>query len=191
MAYDRDSFLSGLAVGRTLWRPHEVAPGVVPIAVQCFAQGEFPPCDWTWQYYGAPLKLVALDIQAGGSGWGWGSPSYWFLMKYASFHPGEWVVCSPDVSYQGGYTSVITSGLDADGNTFGTAQAIRQDQAVDGVGYGRHWVRYGLTEYGDFSDFLARYPVYYPYGESTLQAFLNSARLTEIDGQKYLIGAKP
>lgn len=185
MAYDRDSFLSGLAVGRTLWRPHKIAPGALPIAVQCFAQGEFPPCDWTWSYPGQYRRnLVSLDIQAGGSGWGWGSPSYWFLHKLVTTY--QWVVCSPDVTYQGGYTSVITMGLDVNGNEFSTAQSIRQDQAVDGVGYGRHWVRYDLSEYSDFSDYLVRYPLYLPY--VNIQAFLNSARLTEIAGQKYLIG---
>lgn len=186
MPFDRDSFLSGLAVGRTLWRPHEVAPGAVPLAVQCFAQGEYPPCNWTWDYYGQHRDLVALDIQAGGSGWGWGSPSYWFLHKLVNTY--QWIVCSPDISYQGGNTSVMTFGLDADGNTFGTGQTIRQDQAVDGVGYGRHWISYGLTEYGDFSDFLVRYPRYLPNVD--VQAYLNTARLTEIDGQYYLIGIR-
>ena len=42
MAYDRDSFLAGLAVGRMLWRPQDVPPGDIGFRLEGYPRNNLP-----------------------------------------------------------------------------------------------------------------------------------------------------
>ena len=53
MAYDRDSFLAGLAVGRTLWRPTRIANSI-GVATVYTSGVEYPVTDY---YYGPPPRV--------------------------------------------------------------------------------------------------------------------------------------
>lgn len=87
MAYDRDSFLAGLAVGRTLWRPHR-------------DYGEVPePWGWDviehstgmiqrWEYSGHPDVDTWFDKGSTNAYWAWVSnsslPSGYYMQSAAS-----------------------------------------------------------------------------------------------------------
>lgn len=42
MSYDRDSFLAGLAVGRTLWRPHSIVSGDIGFRLEGYPKNNLP-----------------------------------------------------------------------------------------------------------------------------------------------------
>ena len=50
MSYDRDSFLAGLAVGRTLWRPHSIVSGDIGFRLEGYPKNDLPitfePIGW-------------------------------------------------------------------------------------------------------------------------------------------------
>lgn len=100
MSYDRDSFLAGLAVGRTLWRPHTLAPGVPFGAYPCFLCGSPVEVQYTFTKNGETYEARSLDIRKlDESSESYPSPAYWMLCNKQPYQRLEWVVFSTDAHW--------------------------------------------------------------------------------------------
>lgn len=85
MAYDRDSFLSGLAVGRVLWRPPIVVPDVGTLmVVSAFPTGEFIDLNWSATRAGVSYDCIKFKLSVRRYEMQHPTPIYWFLEKISS-----------------------------------------------------------------------------------------------------------
>ena len=61
MPYDRDSFLAGLSVGRTLWRPHSISETNISL-INCFVCGAEYPLNWVYTRAGVDYIFKTVNI---------------------------------------------------------------------------------------------------------------------------------
>lgn len=97
MAYDRDSFLSGLAVGRVLWRPYTISNGSKIEVYPCFLFGVPVDVNYTVIKDDEEYNCVSLTIRKlTNSTAVLPEPIYWMLFLPTSSYDAYWVAVSPD-----------------------------------------------------------------------------------------------
>lgn len=193
MSYDRDSFLAGLAVGRTLWRPHTIA-GADLIAVNCFACGQDYPLNWTYTDYTTGVhnfKSVNIAIQ------GYEQESvYWFVWNQIDANTArehvDVVMIVPAGGWEplvvGSYTFIMSGELDT---------GERLMAAAAGVRFVRHWSSmvaryrsaYGFELSDNYSPAMWKEAYRYFNGYSTqLTTYLNNAKMVGTGNNLFLLG---
>lgn len=211
MSYDRDSFLAGLAVGRTLWRPHrdygEIRIGMFP----CFPADE----DYaiTWDYQGITYTKFSVEVDPRQQDahhleplymmlWnqtGLASSVPWFMhFPMFLFSPSEdWDESYTQRIYERGYTQSGTLGLERSTSlSFSYHPESTIAKYTTGVPESEP-VTYQNGLYFFTPDFdLPRISMFgqYPYFIGTfdeISAFMSGARMIDVQGQKYVVGELP
>lgn len=190
MTYDRDSFLAGFAVGRTLWRPHTVTPGPQFHALPVFRMNE--PVDVYWTY-GTVYEFTKILFSVS-SDQSFPTPGYWMLW----YNPTEresiqynFLFFSPDMDWDGDvWAGWSTRGYEEQTGSYRPVSSSASKfgfHAESDIGRWRSGVPLeaftGLTP----SQFFDTYEGF--VGNRTkLDAFFASARLVQGPGQLYIVG---
>jgi len=181
MPYDRDSFLAGLAVGRTLWRPHRDYGGNTFQRYPCFLMGVKVPVEWSRgsnDYVG--LMFAQIDTSV------WPNPAYWMLWK--DLQDNEYILffCPNGVGER--QVGFFQYGCFADGTTdwVGSTFAGRFDYHEDSV-LGKYRIQYAPTEsyvtplFSNYAHFIGN--------NDYLNSFFETATLSQVGSQLYVVGA--
>lgn len=204
MAYDRDSFLSGLAVGRTLWKPPYVLAG----GGEFFIASAFPfqraddmqppwldwysetTLNWTWSGESGTYNFTGIKIYLDGAP----EPSYWCL-EYGTDTNRLGILCfSPNPPYRpGGIYVVKIYGITQGGDevlcldTLAVWSTLRADSK---------WIKgimnnLTITSMVNVSQFLNEYSqagyLYYNGPATKMSDYWHNSILVGAD-QKYLAG---
>ena len=191
MAYDRDSFLAGLAVGRTMWRPHRDYSASIFMTFPCFPAGEFIPVEWTYTHSGEVDEAVALNFYTASNLSVWPDPAYWMLWYDTTqgvAEPYKILAFSPDTEYTPKSVNRTMIGLRADDTTFrgpGGAQwfMFHSDSTL-----GRLRLDSRIPENNvDPLDFFNKW-AYFSGTTEDLNLFFQNARLVQTADQLYIAG---
>ena len=183
MAYDRDSFLAGLAVGRTLWRPHRDVPGASVAAYPCFRMSEVVPVEfvrWDTNYKG--ILFVNGDMSL------WPEPVYWMLWDDGADQMVYFF--SPD-----GQTAQnvvwLTRGIRESGTIdwFSTSYGPLTQYPSSSLGQYRMSIGYTSVSDPYIPALFATYD-YFSGGPSEINAFFDTARLITVGDQLYVVGVE-
>lgn len=185
MAYDRDSFLAGLAVGRTLWRPHRETQGEQYMSVPCYPTLQGVNVNWTSG--GNEFTQFMLDKWLLNP---WPTPTYWFVWHDTDSDTWRWFLFSPDTSWQQNpYIGIYIKGYNAGWeNVYGFmysgtyianwSDAIRTRGQIDFSVVGASSEDFKVLGYfeGDYN---------------ALERFGRTTRLVQVGNQLRLIGVIP
>ena len=188
MEYDRESFLAGFAVGRTLWRPHRLAEGRTLAAIPCFPMGEPIDLEWNYRTVGAThdfTKFLLTNPEGR-----YPSPAYWMLWEYLDIPDYAILIFSADPSWVQSDNYVY--------QTYGYEQAIQNWWQIGatagsfGTVYDSDiakWQTYNRPFGGGMSasEFFGVIP-YLSASERDKNSFMSSARLVQGPGQLYVVG---
>lgn len=180
MAYDRDSFLAGLAVGRTLWRPHRDVPGASVTAYPCFLMGEVVPVEFTrydTEYTGVLFTNGNTSL--------WPEPVYWMLWYDGTNQ--MILFFSPD-----GQTAQ---------NVVWLARGRLEDETISWISttygpltryplssLGQYRMSYGYSTLETYIPALLSAYDYFSGTPSEINAFFETARLITVGDQLYVVG---
>lgn len=197
MAYDRESFLSGLAVGRVLWRPPIVVPDIGTfMKVSAFPTGEYIDLNWSATRGGISYDFVRFKITTRKYGAEHPTPVYWFLERLSSIEIRALLFTPDEEIVSGEYWASVIGETEEEQEILVSDISFRWDwgSGVDGR-YIKHimgtQVRYGESQNPD--DFWQSFiEEGYLGWDSTVVptpdlAFSESAELVETDAL-YLVG---
>ena len=190
VTYDRDSFLAGFAVGRTLWRPHTVTPGPQFHALPVFRMNE--PVDVYWTY-GTAYEFTKI-LHSVTFGQNFPTPGYWMLW----YNPTEsaslqynFLFFSPDMDWDGdAVAGWSTSGYEEQTGSYrpvsGAAGEFGYHSDSD-VGRWRKTVPLSSYIVLTPSQFFDTYEAFVG-SLAKLDTFFESARLIQGPDQLYIVG---
>lgn len=191
MAYDRESFLSGLAVGRVLWRPPIVVPDIgTLVIVSAFPSNESIDLNWSATVRGTTYDFV--KFRAFVTRDNHPTPCYWYLVKGYNDSLSVMFV-SPDPLADAGYRYGRVIGETADENLVVVTDAIftwSSSTNVDGK-FVKREISFEVGELSDASSFWQSYRdsgyLGWDYPGVSARDFLMTAELVERDAL-YLVG---
>lgn len=187
--YDHDSFIAGFAVGRTLWRPHIVAPGSRPIAVPCYGMNE--PVELLWTVYTRQFTNIMFHVEGGE----FPAPGYWMLW----YDPDDvdykywFVYFSPNTSWDASiYAAWETWGWDEETAQYMfVARTASQMTIYESSEIARCRVAPAMTSPYIPSQFFGELG-YITCSSIELSAFLDNARMVQgPEEQLYVVGEIP
>lgn len=187
MSYDRESYLAGLAVGRTLWRPHTVSPGHEVGVYPCYLAGD--PYTVDWEY--ADFDFVQLVLNPGASN---PNPLYWMLWERLDPISEDQrffvVLFSPDITWdEATVASLGIVGVDSDGGVIGVSgMGYRFTTYPDATLCRNRTASSSFSQYGNLLPQLFASTVYLKATASNFEHFMTTARMVTTPGQMYIVG---
>ena len=184
MAYDRDSFLAGLAVGRTLWKPHTETQGNQYMSVPCYPV--FQGIDLNWSAWGTEYTKFMFDRWTSN----WPDPTYWFVWHNTGTDTWSWFLFSPDTTWiLPPYIGVQTKGYNGSwvvtgSGMFSGMSIVRWSEAI--VVRGTINLSFGGASSADFMTLG-----YFEGNSSALERFGRTTHLVQVGDRLRLIGVIP
>lgn len=196
MPYDRDSFLAGLAVGRTLWRPHIISPGARVGAYPCFPMNGEVEVDFTYPSWGETVFTKQRFMPVSSYEVLFPSAGYWMLWRRKDyphyplhedallFFVAEWE--QPGFYlHEEGYQPETGSWV-----RFSSTNLYPLENADSEVAAYQYRYYVALDNRRWYSPFFEKW-AYLDCSLEEKERFMETARLVSIGGQTYIVGEIP